>query len=181
MTRVTFYDTETTGKNEPEHRFVELTCMDFDLSTGQHIDTWTRRCNPMRRIDPGAQKVHGITAADVENEPTFDLLAPELIQRFRETDLVVAHNGDFFDFPFTIRELIRVGHPFTFRRTYDTMVNARWATGNGKIPTLGELCRCLDVDYDPEKAHSAEYDVSVMAACFFEGRRIGKFQIDGLA
>jgi len=181
MTIVSFYDTETTGKNEPEHRFVEFTIMDFDLATGAHIETWTRRCNPLRRIDAKAQQVHGITLAELENEPTFDVLAPEVIERLRRGDLVCAHNGDFFDFPFTIRELARVGHLFTFKRTFDTMAGARWATGNGKIPRLGELCQCLDVPYDPALAHSAEYDVGVMAACFFEARRIGQFQIAGLA
>jgi DNA polymerase-3 subunit epsilon len=180
VTIVSFYDTETTGKNEPEHRFVEATIMDFDLSTGQHIDTWTRRFNPMRRIDAKALAVHGITLDELAAEPTFDLLAPELIERLNRGALTCAHNGDFFDFPFTIRELIRVGHPYTFRRTFDTMTAGRWATGNGKIPTLGELCRSLDVPYDPAKAHSAEYDVSVMAACFFEARRLGYWQIEGL-
>lgn len=181
MTVVSFYDIETTGKNEPEHRFVEATVMDFDLSTGAHIDTWTRRCNPERRIDVKAQQVHGITSADLENEPTFDALAPELINRLNRGDLTVAHNGDFFDFPFTIRELARVGKMFTFKRTFDTMVNARWAAAYGKIPRLGELCMALDIPYDPALAHSAEYDVGVMAKCFFEARRLGRFQIDGLA
>ena len=174
---VCIYDSESTGKNEEEHRLIEVTCRLHRLSTGAHIDTKTWRSNPLRRIDPGAAKVHGIKAEDLKNEPTFDLVAPKIAKIFSITDLLVAHNGDFFDFPFLKRDMERVGVKCEFPKTFDTMVRARWATHNGKIPTLGELARCLDVPYDPALAHSAEYDTDVLAKCFFEGIRIGAFVV----
>lgn len=172
-----FTDIETTGKNEPEHRIVEVACGLFDLSTGREIDMWVRRSNPLRSIDAKAREVHGIAREDLEAEPTWDLLAPELIAKLDAGDIWAAHNGDFFDFPFIERELGRVGTLYRFKRTFDTMVQARWATGNGKNPTLGELCQCLDVTYDPSAAHSAEYDIRVMAKAFFAARRLGFYEI----
>lgn len=174
---ILFQDIETTGVNEPEERIIEFCGMLFDLATEQHVETLTLRCNPMRKINAKAQKVHGISNADLEKEPLFDVIAPAIVDIIGRASINVAHNGDEFDFPFIKRECMRVGHYFTYGRTYDTMKQARWATAYGKNPRLGELAECLDVPYDPSQAHSAEYDVEVMAKCFFEGRRIGWYVI----
>jgi len=178
MTRriVNFLDTETTGINEPEHRIIETCCGLFDLDTEEEIEFKLWRSNPMRGIDAKAAKVHGITLPMLANEPTWDLIAPEIGQTIRDSEMIVAHNGDYFDFPFVERELRRVGVIIQLPRTFDTMTQARWATHHGKLPRLGELAASLDVPYDPSQAHAADYDVRVMAKCFFEGRRLGFYQ-----
>lgn len=173
---VNFLDIETTGMNEPEERIIEACCMLYDLDTEQLVRSKTWRCNPLRKINAKAQKVHGISLDQLANEPTWDLIAGEIAAEIECVELAVAHNGDFFDFPFLQREFARVGRPCRFPQTFDTMQTARWATFNGKIPRLGELATALDIPYDPTQAHSAEYDVSVMARCFFEGRRLGWFK-----
>lgn len=174
---VNFTDIEATGLNLPEHRIIETCVMLYDLDTEEHLKTFVWRCNPLRAIEAQAQKVHGIKLLDLANEPTFDIVAPAIRGTIegQGIELIVAHNGDDYDFDFLNRELTRVGQRTKFPATFDTMKKARWATGNGKIPRLGELARSLDVPYDPSKAHAAEYDVSVMAACFFEGRRLKWF------
>lgn len=173
-------DTETSGKNEPEHRIVEFAGKRFDMSTSQPIDSLIRRYNPMRAIDKKAFEVHGISRDELAGEPLWQDGADELIAYLGSADVWCAHNGDWFDFPFIIREFERVGRRFAFRNTFDTMVNARWATSNGKNPALGELCQCLDVPYDPSQAHAAEYDIDVMAACIFAARRLGYFIIPSI-
>lgn len=180
MTRriVNFLDIETTGVNLPEHRIVEHCSKLFDLDTEEHIETVILRCNPMRTIDRKAAEAHGIKLADLEHEPTFDQIAPEILRTINGSYLNVAHNGDDFDFDFLNRELNRVGLRPVFAKTFDTMKRARFATPYGKNPRLGELATCLDVPYDKALAHSAEYDVSVMAACFFEARRINWFSVN---
>lgn len=173
MRLVNFTDIETTGLNEPDERIIEACCSLYDLDTEEHIETQTWRCNPMRKIAPKAQKVHGISLDMVANEPTWDVTAPAVADKIRDAALIVAHNGDHFDFPFIDRELKRAGIFIPFPPTFDTMVEARWATHNGKLPRLGELAVTLDIPYDPAAAHSADYDVGIMAKCFFEGRRLG--------
>lgn len=177
MTRrvITFGDTETTGINEPQERIIETCLMQFDLDTEEHIKTWLWRCNPMCKIQAKAQKVHGISLADLENEPTWDIVAPAIRGVIEPSCGFVAHNGDDFDVPFIDREMKRVGQNIVWPKTFDTMRQARWATANGKNPRLGELALALDVPYDPSSAHAAEYDVDVMANCFFAGRRLGWF------
>lgn len=174
---VTFGDIEATGLNEVDQRIIETCLIQFDLDTEAEIKGWLWRSNPLRKIEAKAQKVHGISLSDLENEPTFDVIAPAIRGVIEPSFMFVAHNGDDYDFPFLERELLRVGQRCTMPRTFDTMKMARWATANGKNPRLGELATCLDVPYDPAKAHAAEYDVRVMAACFFEARRIGWFTV----
>lgn len=172
---VTFGDIETTGVNEPNERIIETCLIQCDLDTKEELKVWVWRHNPMCKIQPKAQKVHGIKLEDLAHEPTFDVHAP-LIRGVVETSvLFVAHNGDHFDFDFIQRECTRVGHRIAMPRTFDTMTNARWATPNGKNPRLGELAAALDVPYDPSKGHAAEYDVRVMKDCFFEAVRLGFF------
>jgi len=40
-------------------------------------------------------EVHGITRFDVQNEPEFPAIAPELTERLTRADLVIAHNAQF--------------------------------------------------------------------------------------
>jgi DNA polymerase III subunit epsilon len=174
---ITFGDLETTGVNLPEERIIETCLIQFDLDTEKELKAWLWRSNPLCKIQAKAQKVHGITLADLANEPTFDVIAPAIRGVIEPSFAFVAHNLDEFDGPFLERELARVGQRITMPRGFDTMKMARWATANGKNPRLGELATCLDVPYDPTQAHGAEYDVRVMAQCFFEARRIGWFTI----
>lgn len=175
--RINFLDTETTGLNEPDERIVEYCANIWDLDTREKIKVFNWRINPQRKIGAKAQKVHGISNADVENEPTYDQRAPLIKSTIEPMFMCVAHNGDHFDFPFIRREQQRVGQFTKFPLTFDTMTQARWATPYGKNPRLGELCMALDVPYDPSAAHAAEYDTDVMAAAFFKALDLGWFSI----
>lgn len=172
-------DIETTGINEPDERIIEHCSSFWDIDTEEHVEDHVWRCNPLRKIHAKALKVHGIRLEDLENEPTWDTIAPLVANTITRPDvvLVAAHNGDDFDIPFIDRELRRVGHIITFPRTLDTMRKARWATANGKNPRLGELATCLDVPYDPAQAHGATYDCHVLALSIFAARRIGWFEL----
>lgn len=175
---IVFADTETTGMNLPDERIIETCLMQFDLDTEEHLKTWLWRCNPLCKIQAKAQKVHGISLADLENEPTYDIVAPAIRGVIEPSVGFIAHNGDEFDVPFIDREQRRVGQPISWPKTFDTMKEARWATHNGKNPRLGELAACLGIPYDPDQAHGAEYDVDIMARSFFEGRRLGWFRFN---
>ena len=82
-----------------------------------------------------------------------------------------------FDGPFIAAELNRIGVNVPDVHSFCTMENARWACPDGKLPRLGELCFAMGVDYDPAKAHAAEYDVQVMMDCYFKGLLRGFYQL----
>lgn len=170
-------DTETTGfLDTGDHRFVEVYAGLWDDTTGAQIDAFYKRIHPGRSIPSPASNVHGILLSDLAGCPPFEEIAGELQAFMARGDYMVAHNGISFDGPFLDQEFMRVGLPAHRMRIIDTCTDARWATHNGKNPTLGELCFAMGVPYDASAAHAASYDVEVMMQCFFTGRRWNYFQ-----
>lgn len=178
-------DIETTGISvEDGHKIVEIAMIIYDFSpvTGDHLrkGAFTQRINPMRSIDPGAQTVHGISFDDVSACPTWEEVAPKIVKIMQTTKVAVAHNGDSFDLPFITSELIRVKLPVPNIKTVDTCTASRWATPNGKVPSLEELCFATETDYDRTKAHAALYDVERMMECFFKAYKAGFIKLPEL-
>jgi DNA polymerase-3 subunit epsilon len=169
-------DIETTGlEQEKGHRIIEVAVKLYDLTSEALLAEWVQRVNPQRSIDPKAQAVHGITFEELSKEPTLEAIAPKLSRILSTINLVVAHNGRSFDLPFIRAELTRIGQTAPQPTLIDTCEDARWATPFGKLPNLAELCFATGVEYDPTKAHAADYDVDVMMKAFFAARRWGFF------
>lgn len=174
-------DIETTGLDQEKgHRIIEFATLLYLYDEGSGTVTprgkFVQRINPQRAIDPAAQAVHGISFEDVAHCPTWEEVAPKALKVMSACNLIVAHNGNGFDLPFIAAELLRVGQPIPDVQAVDTMLQGRWATPMGKLPNLGEFCFATGVDYDKEKAHAAEYDVSVMMEGFFVALRKGFIQ-----
>jgi DNA polymerase-3 subunit epsilon len=167
MTIFVAFDIESTGLLAPDQRIIEIYCALYSLETKELIRSFEKRIDPQRSITAEAQRVHGISGADLIGCPTFEAVAPALRAFIEQGAFILAHNGDGFDIPFLNMELERVGLAKLTRPSIDTMIQGRYATHNGKVPTLGELCFAMGVEYDPEKAHAASYDVQVMTECFF--------------
>lgn len=173
---VTGIDCETTGLEwEDGHKLVEVALVVYNADRTKR-GAYVKRINPQRSISAGAFRVHGISLADVATAPEWKTVAPRVSDILRASSLIVAHNGLSFDIPFFNHELKAEGLPPITAPCFDTMVEARWATPNGKSPNLGELCFACGVDYDTEKAHGAEYDVEVMMASFFRAVDWGFFK-----
>ncbi len=172
------FDTETTGLCEPEHRIIEL---HIEFRTNyKSLMNKTFRFDPQRSISEAAYRVHKIDLGMLAGEKTFAELAPTIAAMLSRADVVVAHNGIGFDWPFMQMECRRVGVKLPEVKLFDTMVEGRWATPDGKNPSLGELCFATGVDYDSSAAHAADYDVRVNLDAFERGYKMGFFKLDGM-
>ena len=100
------FDLETTGLDVQSDRIVEICCI--KLHADGTRDTQTFRINPGKPIAPAATEIHGISDADVANEPTFASLAPKLFNLFSDCDFT-GYNIERFDLPMLTREFARVG------------------------------------------------------------------------
>lgn len=174
-------DIETTGLLEKDgtpgdHRIIEVCAQLWDLETATLRFNFVQRIDPQRAIAAAAQAVHKITTADLVGKPVWEEVAPKLHAVCRKADLIVAHNGDGFDKPFVNGEFKRIGLP-AVEPWFDTMLEGRWSTPTGAVPSLQALCFACDVDYDPDAAHAADYDVGVMMDCFFKGLRWGWYAL----
>jgi DNA polymerase III subunit epsilon len=166
-------DTETTGFDyDKGHRIIEACFSIYNQDEHgkiNHIGTVTQRIDPKRSIPEEAQAVHGISLEDIEGMPEWKEFAPKVAKILSKADLLIIHNAKF-DMAFLRGEQRDAGFPIENEPpTFCTMENSRWATPNGKNPSLKELCWSLGIDYDESSAHAASYDVSVMMECYAKG------------
>lgn len=106
--RQIFIDTETTGISARNgHRIIELAAVEAinGRLTGKTLHTYL---DPERDIDPGAQQVHGISAAALIGKPKFAEVAEQLVA-FLEGAECFMHNATF-DCSFIDAELARTGY-----------------------------------------------------------------------
>jgi DNA polymerase-3 subunit epsilon len=104
-----FFDLETTGINISKDKIIEIAAIKMHPD-GTRLEK-VHRINPEIPIPEEASLIHGIYDKDVENEPTFKLLAKELAQFFEGSD-IAGFNILKFDLPLLVEEFLRVGIDF---------------------------------------------------------------------
>lgn len=109
---IVFFDIEATGLHVIRDRIVQLGMIKYspDNTAGEEMNLL---------INPGpvliseeAYEVHGISAADVRNKPTFDQLAQKIFDFIGDADLA-GYNSDRFDIPMLMEEFARCGFEFS--------------------------------------------------------------------
>lgn len=151
-------DIETTGLSPRyHHRIVEIAVVHVD-EHGRIESAWETLVDPMR--DLGPQHIHGVTAADASQAPTFHDIAPALIDLLRGRT-VVAHNSRF-DLWFLCAEFERAGIPVPIGEDA-ALCTMRLAEillpGSGRA--LADCCAAFDIDL--VDAHEALSDARATA------------------
>jgi len=157
-------DTETTGLSTGHgHRIIEIGCLELvdRRLTGREFH---RFLNPDRDIDDGAVAVHGISRADLENEPRFPEIVDDLLAFLKDAELVI-HNASF-DVGFLEHELSLMKHPQPkieqHATVLDTLTLAR-KIHPGQRNSLDALCKRYSVDATKRDVHGALIDSELLA------------------
>lgn len=157
-------DTETTGLETSQgHRIIEIGCVELfnRRLTGRHYHQYIK---PEREIDAGAQAVHGISNAMLEEKPVFARVADEFLQFVGDAELII-HNAAF-DIGFLDYELnmLRPGFGSLTHRCHviDTLLMAR-AKHPGQKNNLDALCKRYGVDNSQRELHGALLDAEILA------------------
>jgi DNA polymerase-3 subunit epsilon len=160
-------DTETTGLSTAQgHRVIEIGCVELvnRRLTGRE---YHRFLNPDRDIDEGAERVHGISRADLENEPRFPEIVGELLEFLKDSELVI-HNAEF-DVGFLEHELQLMQHPQPVLTEHamvlDTLSLAR-ELHPGQRNSLDALCKRYQVDASKRDVHGALIDAELLARVY---------------
>lgn len=151
-------DLETTGISPAKHhRVIEIAVVHVDGS-GQLHDEWSSLINPKRHVS--ATEVHGISAVDLFDAPTFCDIAGDLVERLRGK-VLVAHNLRF-DSTFLRSEFERIGVavPITPECGLCTMQLASEYLSTARRSL--EAC-CAAIGYQLRDAHSALEDARAAA------------------
>lgn len=157
-------DTETTGLETSQgHRIIEIGCVELfnRRLTGRHYHQYIK---PEREIDAGAQAVHGISNAMLEDKPVFARIADEFLQFIGDAELII-HNAAF-DIGFLNYEMnmLRPGFGSISARCHviDTLLMAR-AKHPGQKNNLDALCKRYGVDNSQRELHGALLDAEILA------------------
>jgi len=157
-------DTETTGLETSQgHRIIEIGCVELfnRRLTGRHYHQYIK---PERDIDAGAQAVHGISNAMLEDKPVFARIADEFLQFIGDAELII-HNAAF-DIGFLNYEMnmMRPGFGSISDRCHviDTLLMAR-SKHPGQKNNLDALCKRYGVDNSQRELHGALLDAEILA------------------
>ncbi len=157
-------DTETTGLSPSDgHRVIEIGAVELlnRRPTGKHFHQYLQ---PDRKIDPGAEEVHGISNEFLVDKPRFGDVVAEFLEFVAGAELVI-HNASF-DVGFLNAELARLGDgagPIdTHCTVLDTLGMAR-RLHPGQRNTLDALCRRYSVDNSGRSLHGALLDAQILA------------------
>lgn len=145
-------DLETTGVSVTQDRIVEISIIKVYPDGKQDIKT--RRINPEIPIPEGATAVHGISDADVANEPTFRELANGIKQFLDNCDLC-GFNSNKFDIPILTEEFLRIGLEVDFRDRHHVDVQQIFFKKEPRNLSAAYKYYC---NKEIENAHSAEAD-----------------------
>ena len=150
---VAFIDLETTGVTIGSDRIVEISILKLMPDETQMVKT--KRVNPEMIIPAGATKVHGITNADVENEPTFKMISAEIANFIDNADLA-GYNSNKFDIPMLVDEFLRAGVNFEMKGR--RMIDVQNIFHKMEQRTLAAAYRFY-CNKEIVNAHSAEADI----------------------
>jgi DNA polymerase III subunit epsilon len=159
-------DTETTGINpEAGHRIIEIGCVEiFDRKiTGKNYHTYL---NPLREVEEGAFRVHGISTEFLKDKPLFKDVIAELIDFIADAELII-HNAPF-DVGFLNAELALLKWSKTLNdycTVCDTLVMAR-EKHPGQRNSLDALCKRYEIDNSKRELHGALLDAEILAAVY---------------
>lgn len=151
-------DFETTGFSPNKgDKVVEIGLVLLDQH-GDPESTFSTLINPGR--DVGATKIHGITATDVIDAPSFEDVAPGLLQMINGR-VIVAHNASF-DTNFLVAEFNSAGILID-KGSLPVICTMKMATE--MLPGVGRsLAACCEAyDIDIENAHCALDDAIATA------------------
>ena len=159
-------DTETTGLS-PDNgdRIVEIGCVEL-INHVPTNNTYQVYLNPEKDMDPGAEKVHGLTNEFLLDKPKFIEIADSFLDFIGDSKLI-AHNADF-DINFLNSELVRAKKDkINNDRVVDTLKIAR-SKFPGARNSLDALCKRFFVDNSNRSLHGALLDSELLAEVYLE-------------
>ena len=152
------FDLETTGLSCKHNRIIEFGAV--KVEHGIVTSSLDILINPECPIPEKITSITDITNEMVKNQPTIEEVMPKILD-FISDSILVTHNARF-DVSFLQENLKRMGKPLLTNPIIDTLALSRYLFPEANRHTLGALCRNMEVVYDEESAHRADYDASVL-------------------
>ena len=167
---LTILDVETTGLSFKTDRIIQVSFS--TVTPAKEVSTRTRLINPEMPIPEAATAIHGITDADVADEPTFQHIAKSLTESLRGHDFI-GYNFRF-DQGMLNAEFQRTEVPSPFVDTAVIDPFRLWQ--HLETRTLSDAVERF-YGTKPENAHRADVDVDSTARAFVGQLRTNKLPL----
>ncbi len=156
--RFAVVDVETNGLSERRHRLLQIAVVTVD-GAGAVTDRWATFVRPrFGRVGP--THIHGLTAAELRQAPTFAQVAPALLERL-DGAVFTAHNAEF-DWGFISQSLHRAGYHAPDVARLCTMRLSRSLVAEPTSHRLVDVCARHGIAIT--RAHDALADAEATAA-----------------
>jgi DNA polymerase III subunit epsilon len=156
--RFAVVDVETNGLSSRRDRVLQIAVI-TTTGDGEVLDRWSSSVRPrFGRVGP--THIHGLTARDLKEAPTFADVAPELVQRL-DGAVFTAHNADF-DWGFVARALRRAGYRAPDTTRLCTARLSRAVAREAASHRLVDVCERHGIVIT--RAHDAAADAEATAA-----------------
>lgn len=157
------FDTETTGLSCRYDKLIEFGAIKCD-SSGNVLDHIDFFINPNRKLGKFSTETSHITQAQVDNGKPIKKALEDIIEFFGDS-ILVAHNAEF-DYNFVNEALKNNGMENIKNPVIDTLPLARYLFPEMRSHKEGAIARKLEIAFDSETAHRADYDASHLATIF---------------
>ncbi|MCH5171243.1 MAG: PolC-type DNA polymerase III [Erysipelotrichales bacterium] len=152
------FDFETTGLSTKYDDIIEFGAVKFSQGMiRERIDLFVEINRP---IPKKIKKITGITDDMLVGQNSL-VEAVHKMRKFIGDAILVSHNADF-DFGFLNEACRKVNEDIFSNPVIDTLALARYIFPESKGHRLGALCNNMDVIYDEDAAHRADYDAEVL-------------------
>ncbi|WP_406684257.1 exonuclease domain-containing protein [Seonamhaeicola sp. MEBiC1930] len=151
---ICFFDLETTGINITSDRIVEISILKVFPNGKEERKTW--RVNPEMPIPKETSVIHGIYDEDVADKPTFKVLAKEVYNMIKDSDLG-GFNSNRFDIPLLAEEMLRADIDFDMKNRQAIDVQTIFHKMEQRTLSAAYKFYC---DKNLDDAHSAEADTN---------------------
>ena len=157
------FDTETTGLSCRYDRLIEFGAVKCDASGNviDHIDFFIK---PNKKLSKFSIETSHITQAQVDNGKDIKQALNDIVEFFGDS-ILVAHNAAF-DCGFLNEAFKNNGMNEIKNPVIDTLPLARYLYPEMRSHREEALARKLEIPFDAETAHRADYDASHLATIF---------------
>ncbi len=158
------FDTETTGFNPIKDQLIEIGAV--RIKNGEIIDRFDELISCDRKLPDIIVKLTEITDEMLKGQDTEENVLKRFLEYIKDTPMV-AHNAAF-DISFMESKCNKYNLPKFENTVVDTMALARTLFPDWRNHKLSTLVRNLNVEWDEDKHHRADYDSEGTASCFYK-------------
>lgn len=157
------FDTETTGLSCRYDRLIEFGAVKCD-SSGNVLDHIDFFINPNMKLSGFSVEKSHITQAQVDSGKPIRRALEDILEFFGDS-ILVAHNAAF-DYGFINEALKNNGMETIKNPVIDTLPLSRYMYPDMRSHREEALARKMEIPFDSETAHRADYDASHLASIF---------------